>query len=196
MSKRIITISREFGSGGRTIGRRVAEKLGYAYYDRELIERISEETGISEAFIEKYGEHSPGKTIFSYAFFGRNEKGMSMQDYIWLEQCRIIRELAEKESCVIVGRCADYILRNRDDCLHVFIHASVEKKAERIVKVYGETADRPEKRLADKDKARSVNYHYYTDREWGKAQNYHLTLDSGEFGLDRCVELIAELAKL
>lgn len=196
MSKRIITISREFGSGGRTIGREVAEKLGYAYYDRELIEKTAEETGFSEAFIEKYGEHSPGKTVFSYAFFGRTEKGMSMQDYIWLEQCRIIRELAEKEPCVIVGRCADYILRERDDCLHVFIHASTEKKAERIVKLYGEREIKPEKRLAERDKARSVNYRYYTDREWGRVQNYHLSLDSGEFGIERCVELIAELAKL
>lgn len=196
MSKRIITISREFGSGGRTIGKEVAEKLGYAYYDRELIEKTAEETGFSEAFIEKYGEHSPGKTVFSYAFFGRTERGMSMQDYIWLEQCRIIRELAEKEPCVIVGRCADYILRERDDCLHVFIHASTEKKAERIVKLYGERDIKPEKRLAERDKARSVNYRYYTDREWGRVQNYHLSLDSGAFGIERCVELIAELAKL
>ena len=196
MSKRIITISREFGSGGRTIGKEVAEKLGYAYYDRELIEKTAEETGFSEAFIEKYGEHSPGKTVFSYAFFGRTETGMSMQDYIWLEQCRIIRELADKEPCVIVGRCADYILRDRDDCLHVFIHASTEKKAERIVKLYGERDVKPEKRLAERDKARSVNYRYYTDREWGRAQNYHLSLDSGEFGIERCVEMIAELAKL
>lgn len=196
MSKRIITISREFGSGGRTIGRLVAEKLGVPFYDSELIGKVAEETGFSREFIEKYGEHSPGRTVFSYAFFGRNEKGMSMQDYIWMEQCKIIRELAEKEPCVIVGRCADYILRNRDDCFHVFIHASMEKKAERIVKVYGETAEKPEKRLIDKDKARSVNYHYYTDRQWGQAQNYHLCLDSGEFGIDRCVDMIVELAGL
>lgn len=195
MRKRIITISREFGSGGRTIGRQVAEKLGIAYYDKELIEKIAEETGFSREFIEQYGEHAPGKNAFSYAFLGRMVNGMSMQDYIWTEQRKLIRELADKEPCVIVGRCADYILRDRSDCLHVFIKSSTEKKAERIVKLYGETSDQPEKRLAEKDKKRSVNYHYYTDREWGAVQNYHLALDSGEFGIEKCVELIVELAK-
>lgn len=195
MSKRIITISREFGSGGRTIGKRVAEKLGIAYYDKELIEKIAENTGFSEDFISKYGEHAPGKNVFSYSFLGRTSNGMSMQDYIWTEQRKIIMELAEKEPCVIVGRCADFILRNREDCLHVFIHSGTEKKVERIVKLYGETSDRPEKRLADKDKKRSVNYHYYTDRTWGDARNYHLSLDSGEFGIERCVDMIVELAE-
>lgn len=195
MSKRIITISREFGSGGRTIGRQVAEKLGIAYYDKELIEKIAENTGFSQSFISEYGEHAPGKNVFSYSFLGRTANGMSMQDYIWTEQRKIIKELAEKEPCVIVGRCADFILRNRKDCLHVFIHSSTEKKVERIVKLYGETSDKPEKRLADKDKKRSVNYHYYTDRTWGDTRNYHLSLDSGEFGIEQCVETIVELAK-
>lgn len=195
MSKRIITISREFGSGGRTIGRRVAEQLGIAYYDKELIEKIAEGTGFSKEFIKEYGEHAPGKNVFSYSFLGRTANGMSMQDYIWTEQRKVIKELAEKEPCVIVGRCADYILRNREDCLHVFIHSNMDKKVERIVRLYGETAEKPEKRLRDKDKKRSVNYHYYTDREWGDARNYHLSLDSGEFGIEQCVKMIVALAK-
>ena len=195
MKKRIITISREFGSGGRTVGRRVAERLGIAYYDKELIEKIAEGTGLSEAFIREYGEHAPGTNVFSYSFLGRTANGMSMQDYIWTVQRKIIKELAGKEPCVIVGRCADYILRNREDCLHVFIHSSLEKKVERIVKIYGETSDKPEKRLEDKDKKRSVNYHYYTDRKWGDARNYHLSLDSGEFGIERCVDIIAGLVE-
>ena len=118
-----------------------------------------------------------------------------MQDKIWMQQRKLILDLAEKEPCVIVGRCADYILRDRTDCLNVFIHASTEKKVERIVKLYGETADKPEKRLADKDMKRRVNYRYYADREWGAAQNYHLCLDSGEFGIEGCADLIADLAK-
>ena len=195
MSKRIITISREFGSGGRTIGKQVAERLGIAYYDKELIEKIAEGTGFSKEFIQEYGEHAPGKNVFSYSFLGRTASGMSMQDYIWTEQKKIIRELAEKEPCVIVGRCADYILRHREDCLHVFIHADMAKKVERIVKLYGETADKPEKRLRDKDKKRSVNYQYYTDREWGRSQNYHLCLDSGVFGIETCVDMIVALAE-
>lgn len=195
MSKRIITISREFGSGGRTIGKMVAERLGYAYYDKELIEKIAQETGFSREFIEQYGEHAPGKNVFSYAFLGRTVNGLSMQDYIWTEQRKLIRELADKEPCVIVGRCADYILRDREDCLNVFVHADPKKRAERIVKLYGETSAKPEKRLEEKDRKRSVNYHYYTDREWGKVQNYHLSLDSGEFGIEKCVDLIVALAK-
>ena len=116
MGKRIITISREFGSGGRTIGKQVAERLGIAYYDKELIEKISEGTGFSQEFIQEYGEHAPGTNIFSYSFLGRSANGMSLQDQIWMEQRKIIRELAEKEPCVIVGRCADFILRERTDC--------------------------------------------------------------------------------
>ena len=96
---------------------------------------------------------------------------------------------------MIVGRCADFILRDRTDCLNVFIHAATDKKVERIVKLYGETADKPEKRLQDKDKKRRVNYRYYTDREWGASQNYHLCLDSGEFGIEKCAQIIVDLAK-
>ena len=118
--KNIITISREFGSGGRSIGRAVAEQLGYSFYDRELIEKIAEETGLSKDFIEKNGEHSHGTNIFSYAFVGRTAAGQSMEDYLWKKQREIILKLAEEGKCVIVGRCADYILRDRKDCLNVF----------------------------------------------------------------------------
>ena len=119
----------------------------------------------------------------------------NIRDQIFENQKTIIKELAEKESCVIVGRCADFILRDRTDCLNVFIHAAMDKKVERIVKLYGETADKPEKRLQDKDKKRRVNYRYYTDREWGASQNYHLCLDSGEFGIEKCAQIIVDLAK-
>ena len=194
MKKRVITISREFGSGGRTIGRKVAERLGYAFYDKELIEKIVESTGFSEEFVEEYGEHAPGHNAFSYVFLGRTANGISLHDLMWLEQRKIIRELAEKGDCVIVGRCADYILRDRQDCLNVFIHAPWEARAERIVKLYGETKENPRKRLEDKDKKRSVNYRFYTDREWGRVQNYHLSLDSHLLGVEGCVDLIADLA--
>lgn len=195
MSRNIITISREFGSGGRTIGKEVAKKLGIAYYDGEIIEKMAEETGLEKEFIAKYGEHAPGKNVLSYAFLGRHTDGLSIQDYIWKEQIKLIRRLAQEGPCVIVGRCADYILRDRQDCLNVFIHADTPKKAERIVNLYGETAVKPEKRLEEKDKKRSANYKYYTGQTWGKAQHYHMTLDSGEIGIEKCVEIIADLAK-
>lgn len=193
--KRIITISREFGSGGRSIGKAVAEKLGIRCYDKELIEKIAEETGLSQNYIEQNGEYARGKNLFSYAFLGRTVNGKSVEDYIWETQRNLILDLAEKECCVIVGRCADYILSDRADCLNVFIHADVQFKKDRIVRLYGETEEDPEKRLWDKDTKRSVNYRYYTDKEWGKAENYHICLDSSEFGIDRCVEVILLLTR-
>jgi cytidylate kinase len=194
MKKRIITISREFGSGGRTIGKLVAERLSYAYYDKELIEKIAEQTGFDEKFIAEQGEYAPAQNIFSYAFVGRNIAGMSVSDYLWNAQREKILEIAQKEPAVIVGRCADYILREREDVLNVFIHAPAAERAKRIVEVYGETADAPEKRLRDKDRKRAMNYKYYTEREWGRAKNYHITLDSSTFGLEKCAEIIAALA--
>ncbi len=193
MRKRIITISREFGSGGRTIGKMAAEELGISCYDRELIEKVAAETGFGREYIREQGEDVPARNLFAYSFVGRGVDGLSPEDYLWSAQSKVIWELAEKEPCVIVGRCADYVLRNRADCLNVFIHASMEKRADRIVRLYGECDKSPNKRLREKDKRRKVNYKYYTEREWGIAQNYHLTLDSGELGPERCVKILTTL---
>lgn len=190
MKKSIITISRQFGSGGRTIGKKLANKLDVPYYDRELIEKVAAKTGFSEEFVEQKGEHSTGSNFFSYSFLARDFNGGSVEDYLWLEQRKVILELAEKGPCVIVGRCADYILRERRDCLNVFVHASEKLRAERIVNLYGETADNPKKRLRDKDKKRAINYEYYTDQKWGASENYSLCVDSGIIGIDACVDLI------
>lgn len=191
MKNRVITISREFGSGGRTIGKKVAEKLKIPCYDSELIHKIAQESGFAEAYIKDAGEYAPGgflaSALSSRAFGPTNE------DYLWNVQQRIITELADKGSCVIVGRCADYILRDKADCLTVFIHAGMEFRAERIVKVYGERAESPEQRLKEKDKRRAAYHRFYTDMKWGHAQNYHLCLDSGVLGIDKCADLIAEM---
>lgn len=190
MKKRILTISREFGSGGRTIGKQLAEKLGIPCYDKELIEKLAEQTGLAKKYIEEQGEYAPSMNPFSYAFVGRGINGQSMSDYLWNEQRKKIREIADAESCVIVGRCADYILRDRDDVLNIFIHAPKADRAKRIVEVYGETGVEPVKRLREKDKKRAINYKYYTEQEWGRATNYHMTLDSSAFGIEGCVDLI------
>ena len=191
MVNRIITISREFGSGGRTIGRKVAEKLGIPCYDAELIQKIAEESGYTADYIKAESEYAPGGWL-STVFTDRT-MGLTNQDKLWSIQCRVIEELAQKGPCVIVGRCADYILRGKADCLNVFIHASMEKRAERIVNEYGERNERPEQRLKDKDKRRAAYHRFYTDMKWGHAQNYHVCLDSGELGIGRCVELISQL---
>ena len=188
--KKVITVSREFGSGGRTIAKALAERMGYAYYDKELIEKAAEESGLSQEYIEKYGEAAPGKSVFSYAFIGRDNRGASVGDYLWNVQRKVIEDIAEKGNCVIVGRCADYILKEMNACLHVFIHASEEFRKERIVRLYGESGETPAKRQAEKDRARAMNYKYYTDQTWGMAKNYHMILCSSELGIEKCVEMV------
>jgi cytidylate kinase len=120
---------------------------------------------------------------------------MSASDYLWATQSRIITELAEKGNCVIVGRCADYILRDRDDCLNVFIHANDAYRAKRIVELYGVRDKSPQKRLEEKDAKRKVNYKYFTGRDWGKLENYHICLDSSALGSEACVKIITQIAK-
>lgn len=191
MKNRVITISREFGSGGRTIGKRVAEALGIPCYDNELLTKIAEKSGFQESYIQDAGEYAPGRFL-SNAFSHRGS-GPNNADYLWNIQYNLISELAKKESCVIVGRCADYILRDRADCLKVFIHADAAFRAERIVRVYGDRAQSPEQRIRDKDKRRAAYHRFYTDMKWGHAQNYDLTLNSGTLGIDRCVEIIQNL---
>lgn len=120
---------------------------------------------------------------------------MSAADFLWCVQSKVILDLAAKGSCVIVGRCADYILKDNPNTIHVFVHASTAYKVDRIVRLYGESEKEPEERLAEKDKKRSVHYKHFTGREWGKCQNYHLSLNSGKIGIDKCVSIIAELAE-
>ncbi len=192
MNNRIITISRQFGSGGRTIGKLLGEKLSIPCYDSEIIEKLAEESSFSKDYIAENSEYTERGHLFFNVFSSSHNAGVATnQDYLWNIQRKIILELSEKGACVIVGRCADYILKGRKDCLNVFIHASMEKRAERIVSVYGEGKDSPEKRLRDKDKRRSTYYRFYTDAEWGALENYHIALDSGVLGIEKCVNIIA-----
>ena len=199
MEKKIITISREFGSGGRTIGRQVAEKLGIPFYDKELVEQIALESGFAPKFVEEHGEHSPGRSFFAYAFAPQGVpgvmNGMSTADFLWNAQCNVILQLAEQGPCVIVGRNADYILKDREDALHVYVFADQPFRAERIVRLYGESEKSPEARLNEKDKRRRVNYQHYTGRTWGQAQNYDLCLDTGVLGVEQCTDIIVNIVK-
>lgn len=195
MRYKVITISREFGSGGRTVGKQLAEKLGIPCYDREIIEKVAEESGYDKQYIEETGEYTKGgilNTIFQSRSYGYSP---SNEDIIWKIQAELIRKLAREGPCVIVGRCADYILRDDPEVLRVFIHASMEFRAKRIVEEYGEREDSPEKRLRDKDKQRTAYYDYYTDMRFGDGRNYHLCLDSGELGIDKCVDILAGVVK-
>ncbi|MEJ8737763.1 cytidylate kinase-like family protein [Erysipelotrichaceae bacterium HCN-30851] len=191
MRNRIITISREFGSGGRTIGKMVAEKLNIPCYDSELIQKIAQESGFTENYVKDTDESSLSK-FMSTAFSSRTF-GLTNEDYLWEIQQKVIIDLAQKESCVIVGRCADYVLREKADCLKVFIHASTEFRANRIVSIYGERTESPEQRIKEKDKRRAAYHRFYTDMKWEYAKNYDVSLDSGRLGIDRCVDIIVSL---
>ena len=190
MAKRIITISREFGSGGRFIGEEVAKKLGIAYYDKNIISQIAEKSGLSPEYIQENAELSPKKGLFAYAFSGRDITGKSVEDMVYEAQRNIILELAEKEPCVIIGRNADYILKDRDDVLNVFIHGDMPEKIKRISGLYNVKEKEAVKMMADTDKRRMTNYNFYTDQNWGKASNYTLCLNSSQLGYDRCEKII------
>ena len=195
MAKRIITISREFGSGGRFIGEEVAKKLGIAYYDKNIIGQIAEKSGLSPEYIQENAELSPKKGLFAYAFSGRDITGKSVEDMVYEAQRNIILELAEKEPCVIIGRNSDFILKDRDDVLNVFIHGDMLEKIKRITGLYNVKEKEAVKMMADTDKRRRTNYNFYTDQNWGKASNYTLCLNSSQLGYDRCEMIIMECVK-
>ena len=196
MSKKIITISREFGSGGRFIGEEVAKKLGMKYYDRDIIGQIAEKSGFSPEYIQENAELSPKKGLFAYAFAGRDITGKSVEDMVYEAQRKVILEIAEKESCVIIGRNADFILKDRDDVLNVFIHGDRAEKIKRICKLYNVTEADALKMMLDIDKRSMKNYRFYTDRKWGMAGNYTLSLNSSELGYDMCEKIIMDCATL
>ena len=199
MEKKIITISREFGSGGRTIGRMVAQQLGIPFYDKELVDQIALESGFAPKYVEEHGEHSPSGSLFSYAFAPHGVpgvmNGLSTADFLWNVQCSVIQQLADKGPCVIVGRNADYILKDRPECLHVYTFADVPFRAERIVRLYGESEKSPQTRLNEKDKRRKVNYQHYTGRTWGNARNYDISLNSSVLGIETCTDILVKLMK-
>ena len=195
MAKRIITISREFGSGGRFIGEEVAKKLGMAYYDKNVITEIAEKSGLSPEYIQENSELSPKKGLFAYALAGRDITGKSVEDIVYEAQRKVILELVEKEPCVIIGRNADFILKDRDDVLNVFIHGNMPEKMQRISCLYNVSGQEAVKMMADTDKRRLANCNFYTEQKWGKASNYTLCLNSSELGYDRCEAIIMECVK-
>ena len=195
MTKRIITISREFGSGGRFVGEEVAKKLGVAYYDKDIIGQIAKQSGFAPEYIQENAELSPKKGLFAYAFAGRDITGKSVEDMVYEAQRKVILEIAEKESCVIIGRNADFILRDRNDVLNVFIHGDMPEKTQRIIGLYHVEEKEAVKMMADTDKRRMTNYNFYTDQKWGKASNYTLCLNSSQLGYDRCEKIIIECSK-
>lgn len=195
MGKKIITISREFGSGGRYMGEEAAKRLGYEFYDKAVIAKTAEKTGLSPQYIARIGEYSPKKNKLAYAFVGRDERGASIEDYIFAAQRDIILEAAEKGSCVIVGRCADYILRHRTDCMNVFILGDLRNKVTRIMDLYQLSGEEAREKIREMDEKRSIHYRYYAEREWGDSRNYTMTLNSSVIGYEKCIDFICRAAE-
>lgn len=193
MSRRIITISREYASGGSQIGKMLSERLGIPCYDREIIGKVAAESGLCEKFIEDKGEYGNKVAIETYFATGMYYNGPSVEDSIWAIQHQIIEELAEKEPCIIVGRCADYILRKRTDVLNVFIHADKKTRAKYLLETLKENVLDPEKYLKELDRRRSTYVQFYTDMKWGDSRQYDITLNTGKISFNQCVEILAGL---
>ena len=195
MAKRIITISREFGSGGRFIGEEVAKKLGIKYYDKDIIGQIAEQSGLSPEYIQENAELSPKRGLFAYAFSGRDITGKSVEDMVYETQRKVILDIAEKEDCVIIGRNADFVLKDRNDVLNIFIHGDMPEKMKRICQLYNVAEAEAAKMIADIDKRRMTNYNFYTEQKWGMAGNYTLSLNSSQLGYEMCQRIIMECVK-
>lgn len=192
--KNIVTISREYGSGGYEVGRRVAERMNYKFYDKELIAHIADKFLIPESFVAATEETElKKKNIFHEVFpvFTRTENENA--DYIFREQGKFIVQLVEKGNCVIAGRRADYYLKDHPNALHVFFYADQDFKAERVCRLEGCSEEEALKRISDVDKRRRTSYEYVTGRKWAQRSNYDLMLCTSALGLEKCAELIASL---
>ena len=201
MKNLIITISRQYGSGGRQIGQQLAKELNIPFYDKEIIDLAAKESGLAADFIRGQEQQLTQSLLFSIVTnFTSNSSAfnpnmLSLSDQVYLAQAKAIRALADKGPCVIVGRNADYILKDRKDCLHAYIHADEDFRADRIVRLYGESEKSPFARLQEKDKRRMINYEHYTGRTWGVASNYDICLNSAIIGVDKCVDILASICQ-
>ena len=203
MGNLIITIGRQFGSGGRQIGKKLAEELGIGYYDKEILNVAAKESGLCQTLFENHDEKPTGSFLYSLVMdtysMGYNSGAyldMPLNHKVFLAQFDAIKKLAERESCVIVGRCADYALEEFDNVFHVFIHADKDYRVKNVMK-YDSVSETKAKDIVSKnDKQRASYYNYYTSKKWGDAKGYDLCLNSALLGIDGCVELIKRMIEI
>ena len=195
----IITIGRQYGSGGRLIGKRLAEELDIPYYDREILTLSAQESGIGEELFQEYDEKPTRSFLFSLVagMPGRGGAGayymdMPLNHKIFLAQFDTIKRIASQGPCVIVGRCADYVLSDNKNAVNVFVKASMEVKKQRVIAYYGIDKDKAEDVIIKTDKRRASYYNYYANTRWGDLDNYHLVIDSGALGIDGSAAIIRE----
>ncbi len=200
----VITIGREFGSNGKIIGEKTAEKLGIKCYDKELLSLAAKNSGFCEDILKSNDEKPTSSFLYSLVMDTYSMNGYSTAPFldvpltqkVFLAQYQTIQKIAEEESCVIVGRCADYALQKHKNCLNVFIHASKEARIREIAKRLDISEAKAKDVMQKQDKKRSSYYHYYSNQTWGDSRNYDLTLDSSKLGVDGCVEMILKCGEL
>lgn len=201
MSNLIISIGRQFGSGGREIGKKVAKMLDVPYYDKELITIAAKESGFSEQILEYHDEKPTNSFLYSlvmdtYAIgFNTGFHDMPLNHKIFLAQFETIKKIAAKESCVIIGRCADYALEEEPGLLSIFIHAPLDVRAARVAEFEKITPDKARDVIIKNDRKRSNYYNYYTNKHWGDSQSYDFAINSNALGYDATAEMIVQIAK-
>lgn len=188
--KKIITISRQFGTGGREIGEMVAKRLGVEVYDKYIIEHVAEQSGFEKNLVQSALQESSPRKYASRKF---KINGLNIDELLYIEEKRIIKDLASKGPCVFIGRCSDYILKDEKDVMHVFIYGDLKVRANRVSKGNYEGRDNPEKILKEKDNKRASNYAHFTGRTWGEPTNYDLMINSSKLTPEECVDLIIDL---
>ena len=201
MDNYVITIARGFGSGGKTIGKMLSEKLGVTYYDKELIKVASEESGISESLFG-ISDEKVKKSIFKHKnksdeISSPNSGNFTSEDNLFNFQAKVIRELADKESCIIIGRAADYVLRGRKNVVRVFVFADRYFCINKVLELFPVKDSAEASALIEKtDRERESYYKYHTGNEWDNARNYDLCLNSSQLGFEKCVDIISEYLKI
>lgn len=196
----IIAMEREYGSGGNEIGRRVAKQLGIKIYDRTILVEAAKRLEIPPIYIAELEETAPGSVIFNLSQTalggsGKKQKNMSLSEKLFYEEKKIIEEIVEKGSCVIVGRCASYILKEREDCLKVFVHADKEFRIKHAMEAEKMSRDEAVEVLRKSDRRRSSFYNTHTGWEWGDMRKFDVCLDSGSMGIDTCTAVLAAAMK-
>lgn len=204
MANKIYTIGREFGSGGKKVGEKLAAKLGIKLYDKELLQQAAKDSGFCEEIFENHDEKPTNSFLYSLVMDTYSVSGYSAAPFldmplnhkVFLAQFETIKKIAEKESCVIVGRCADYALSDNPDCINVFIHADMDKRIKNVSKNLNITENKARDIINKTDKQRASYYNYYTSKKWGDSKSYNLSLDAGKLGTDNCVEMILKYREL
>ncbi len=196
--KSIITISRQYGSGGRFVAEKLAEKLGVPFYDNKIITMAAKKSGYSESIFENIEQTSTHSLLYSLSMFGSTAGvyGLPLSDKVYIIQSDIIKKIAEEGPCVIVGRCADFVLKDKKNVIDVFLHSDMQDKIARAVKYYGIDPDKAESEIRKKDKKRAAYYNYYTGEIWGDGSRYDISLKTDLIGIDGCVDLIADYVML